>query len=103
MLGDSYIVDLDKGFYDKTVAEGKISFRLCWNNLLKASIHWTQDVRRISPTPSLIGTSNAVEFRAAVEAARQRARIRNHSLEESASLSKAADTVKLKWHKNWIT
>ena len=34
---------------------------------------------------------------------RHRARIRKHSLEESASLSKAANPGNLKWHKDWIT
>ena len=57
----------------------------------------------MSWTPSLIGISNAVEFRAAFEAARQRSRIRKHSLEESASFRKAANPGKLKWHKDWIT
>ena len=60
-------------------------------------------MRRISRTPSLIGISNDDEFRATIEVARQRARTRNHSLEESARLSKVADSGKLKLHKEWIT
>ena len=38
-LGDSYIVNLLKGFYERTVAAGKISFGLSWTNLLKSTIH----------------------------------------------------------------
>ena len=59
--------------------------------------------RRISWTPSLIGISNAAKFHAAVEAARQRSRIRKHSLEESARLIKAANPGKLKQLKDYIT
>ena len=66
-------------------------------------MHWAQDFRRISRATSLIGTSNAAEFCAAIEAARQRARIKEHSLEESASLSKDTNTGKIKLHKDWIT
>ena len=85
-LVDSDIVNLAKGFSDRTVAAGKISFGLRRTNLLKANIRWDQEVRRISRKPSLIGISNAVEFRADIEAERKRDSIRKHSLEESASL-----------------
>ena len=70
-LGDSDTVNLANSFLDRTVAAGKISFVLCWTNILKVTIHWTQDFRRISCTPSLIGTSNAAEFLSAIEAARR--------------------------------
>ena len=102
-VGDSDIVNLLKGFSDRTVSAGKIRFGLRRTNILKATIHWAQYFRRISWTPSLIGISNAVEFRAAFEAARQRDRIRKYSLEESASFGKAANPGKLKRNKNWIT
>ena len=101
-IGDSDIVNLVKGFSNRTVSVGKIRFGLRRTNFLKATIHWSQDFRMIRRTPSLICISNTAKFRAAVEAARQRASIRNHSLEESASLSKAADPGKLKRHKDYI-
>ena len=69
-------MNLAKGFSDRTVAAGKIRFGLIQTNLLKATIHWAQDFRRISQIPSLIGIINATKFRAAIDAARQRARIR---------------------------
>ena len=81
MIGDSDILDLVKGFSDRTVAAGNIIFSLSRNNLIKVTIRWDQDFKRISWTPSPIGISNAAEFRAAIEAERQRARIRKHSLE----------------------
>ena len=103
MLGDSDIVNLAKGLSDRTVAVGKISFGSSETNLLKANIHWAQDFMMIIQTPSLISISNAAEFRAAVEAAWQRDRIRKHVLEESTSFSKAYNPGKLKRHKYWIT
>ena len=42
MLGESGIMNLVKGFYDRTVAAGKFSFSLRWTNFLKETIHWTQ-------------------------------------------------------------
>ena len=38
-LGDSYIVNLVKGFSDRNVAAGKIRFGLRRTNLLKATIN----------------------------------------------------------------
>ena len=69
MLGDSHIVNLAKGFSDRTVAARKISFGLRRTNPLKANIHWDQDFRRISWIPSLIGISKATKLRAEIEAA----------------------------------
>ena len=102
-LGDSDISNLAKAFFDRNIASGNTSFGLRLTNILKATIYWAQEFRRISRTPSLIGISNITEFCAAMEAARQKARIRNYSLEESAILSKAANPGKLKRHKDWIT
>ena len=79
-LGDSDSVDLAKGFSDRNFIAGKISFGLRQTNILKATIHWAQDFRRISWTPSPIGISNTAKFRAAIEAARNRTRIRKHNL-----------------------
>ena len=81
MLGDSDIVNLSKGLSYRTVSVGDISFGLRRTNLLKATIHWAQEFRRISRTPSLIGISNDSGFCAAIEAARHMARIRNHVLD----------------------
>ena len=103
MLGDSDIMNLVKVLSDSTVASGKISFGLLWTNLMKANIHWSQDFRRISQTSSLIGISKSAKFFVVIVSARQRARIRNHSLDNSASLSKAADPGNIKLHNNWIT
>ena len=38
-IGDSYIVNLAKGFSARTVASGKISFDLRWINFQKATVH----------------------------------------------------------------
>ena len=91
-------MNLENGFSDRTVAAGKISFGLPRTNILKATINWSQDFRSISPTPSLIGIRNAAKLRASIEAARQRARIRKHSLDKSDSLRNAANPGKINWH-----
>ena len=58
---------------------------------------------RTNLTPSLVGTSNSAKIDTAIEAARQRSRIRKHSPEELASPSKASDPGNLERNKNWIT
>ena len=75
-LEESNIVNLAKGFSDRTVATGEINFDFSWTNLLKSTIHWAQYFMRISQTPSLISISNSDKLRAEIEAVRQRARIR---------------------------
>ena len=65
-LGDSDIVNLAKGFSDSNFSAWKISFGLRRNSLLKATICWAQDFRGIGWTTSLIGMSNAAEFRAVI-------------------------------------
>ena len=72
-------MNLAKGLYYRTVAAGKINFVLRQTNILKAIIHWAQDFRRISWTPSIIGIINNAKFCATMEASRQRARIRKQS------------------------
>jgi hypothetical protein len=72
-------------------------------NLLKATIHWAQDFRRISRVPNLDNIADQAEFREALETARLRAQIRRHNAEESDGLSKAADHGKLKRQKEWTT
>ena len=80
-LGDSDIVNLSKGLSDRTVAAGKINFGLRRTNMMKATIHWSQDFRRIGRIPSLVSISNAEMFCTEIEVARQRARIRKNILE----------------------
>ena len=100
--GESYIVNIAKGYSNRTVAAGKISFGLPCTNITISTIHWDQYFRRISGAPSLVGIRNEAKFRTVIEVARHRDRIRNQHLEESVRLSKSADLGKLKRHKNWI-
>ena len=74
-LGNSGIVDLAKGLSERNVAAGKISFGLRWTNLLKVTINWAQDFRRISQTPSLVSISNTGKLCAEIEAVSQRSSI----------------------------
>ena len=80
-LGDSDIVNQAKGFSDRTVATGNISFGLRRTNFLQATIHWDHDFRTIIRTPSIIGISNTAKFSAVIEATRHRHIIRKHSLD----------------------
>ena len=70
VLEDSDIVNPSKGFSYRTVAMEKIIFGLRRTNILKATIHWNQEFRKISQTPSLAVINNAAEFRTAIEAGR---------------------------------
>ena len=101
-LTDKDVGNLAKGFAERTVANGKIIFGLRRTNLLKATIHWAQDFRRISREPSLDGIENMRGFKVAIKTAKQRAKIRKYNSEESDSLAKASDPGKLKRQKDWF-
>jgi hypothetical protein len=99
ILTEKDIVNLAKGYSERTVAAGKIQFGSRRTNLLKATIHCAQDCQRISREPSLDDILDVDAFKAAIEIARQRAEIRKRCSEESDSLSKAADPGKLERQK----
>jgi hypothetical protein len=101
-LSEKDIGSLSKGFSERTVANGRINFGLRRTNYLKATIHWTQDFRRISREPTLDGIENINDFKDAIEQARQRAQMRKHTSEESESLIKSSDPGKLKKNKEWL-
>jgi hypothetical protein len=100
-LTEKDVGSLAKGFAERTQQQGRIIFGLRRTNLLKATIHWAQDFRRISRGVTLDGIADAAAFKIAIETAKQRAQIRKHNAEESSSLSKAADPGKLKRQKEW--
>lgn len=100
-LTETDVSSLSKGFADRRMADGRITFGLRRTNLLKAVIHWAQDFRRISREVTLDGIADADEFKAAIEIAAQRAKIRKHNADESDAVSKAADPGKLKRQKEW--
>jgi hypothetical protein len=102
-LSEKDVSSLERGFAERTVASGEIVFSLRRTNLLKATVHWAQDFRRISRAPSALdGIGAMLDFKAAIETARQRAQIRKHNAEESDSLSKTSDPGKLKCQKDWL-
>ncbi len=101
-LSEKDVSSLAKGFAERTVASGKIVFGLRQTNLLRATVHWAQDFRRISRAPTLDGIGAMPDFKAAIETAKQRAQIRKHNAEESDSLSTASDPGKLKRQKDWL-
>jgi hypothetical protein len=75
-LSEANIDELAKGFASRRVADGKISFGLKRILFLKASIHWTQDFRRVSRVATLAGIENQASFREVIYTANFRAGIR---------------------------
>lgn len=101
-LTEKDVSALAKGFAERTAAQGRIIFGLRRTNLLKATINWAQDFKRVSRAVSLDGVDDEPAFRVLIETAKQRSQIRKHNTEESDGLSKAADPGKLKRQKEWI-
>jgi hypothetical protein len=101
-LSEKDVSSLAKRFAERTVASGKMVFGLRRTNLLRATVHWAQDFRRITRVPTLDGIGAMPNFKAAIEATKQRAHIRKHNAEESDSLSTASDPGKLKRQKDWL-
>jgi hypothetical protein len=100
-LKDKDIDTMSKGFADRTAAGGRITFGLKKTRLLKATLNWAQDFRRISRPVSMVGITNAAEFRVAIQEAQERSDIRRDTEDES-ELSKTADPGKLKKAGSWI-
>jgi hypothetical protein len=69
-LTEKDIGSLAKSFAERTTANGKIIFGLRRTNLLKATVHWAQDFRRISRLPNLDDIADQADFREALETAR---------------------------------
>jgi hypothetical protein len=100
-LSEANIDELAKGFASRRVADGKISFGLKRILFLKASIHWTQDFRRVSRVATLAGIENQASFREVIYTANFRAGIRKARSEDSA-LSKVSEPGKLKNRDKWL-
>ena len=75
-LSEANIDELAKGFASRRVQDGKISFGLKRIIFLKASIHWTQDFRRISRSATPDGIDDQASFREVIYTANFRAGIR---------------------------
>jgi hypothetical protein len=100
-LREKDISELAKAFADRTQANGRITFGLRRQNLLKSTIHWVQDFRRISRSPTLDDITDVNNFRAKIQTARERALVRKSRTEDSSS-SQAADPGKCKGSKGWL-
>jgi hypothetical protein len=101
-VSEKDVSGLEKGFAERTVTSRKIVFGLRRTNLLRVTVHWAQDFRRISRAPTLDGIGAMPDVKAAIEMAKQRAQIRKHNAEESDSLSTASDPGKVKRQKDWL-
>jgi hypothetical protein len=99
------IETLAAGFAARTTANGKLIFGMRRTTHLKSVVHWVQDFIRVSRQADVDGIGDMVDeatFIAALDVARERAKMRKHKLDESESLSKAADPGKLKKQKDWL-
>jgi hypothetical protein len=101
-LSEKDVSSLAKGGGERTVVSRKIVFGLRQTHLLRATVYWAQDFRRISRAPTLDGIGAMPDFKAAIEMAKQRAQIRKHNAEELDSLSTASDPGKLKRQRDWL-
>ena len=69
------IDSMPRGYASRTLNDGRIHLGIRRIKRLKALVHWAQDFRRISKSPTVISTSGT-DFLAVLEQASERARIR---------------------------
>jgi hypothetical protein len=86
ILSEKDVGDLAKAFADRTVANGRIAFGSRQQNLLKSTIHWVQDFRRIRRTPALDDVTDINDFKMKIQTARERSRVRRRNQAASAKL-----------------
>ena len=84
----------------RTVPNGRFHVGLRRLKLLQALIHWVQDFRRISSTPTIVGL-NAITFKSALSRALDRATIRKSLRDQSSSASAAASPGPLESERKW--
>jgi hypothetical protein len=101
-LTEKDIRDVAETFGRRTVNDGRFIFGIRRIRLLIGLVHWVQDFGRIGETPNMtvfINDSNG--FRDALDIALDRARVRKIELDQSDTVSKAADPGKFKDERKW--
>ena len=68
--------------------------------MLQALVHWVQDFRHVSETPTIVGL-NAITFKAALSRALDRATIRKALKEQSSTATTAASPGPLESERKW--
>ena len=95
------IDSMARGYASRTLNDGRIHLGIRRIKRLKALVHWAQDFRRISKSPSVISTSGT-DFLAVLEQASERARIRKQHRDDSDVLAKEASPGPLKTERDWV-
>ena len=95
------IDSMARGYASRTLNDGRIHLGIRRIKRLKALVHWAQDFRRISKTPTVVSTSG-IDFLAALEQASERARIRKQHRDDSDVLTKEAFPGPLKTERDWV-
>jgi hypothetical protein len=95
------IRDLAESYSRRTVADGRSIFGLRRIRYMIGLIHWVQDFIRTGEEASLDGINNAVQFKAVLDEASQRADVRKIEKDQSDTVSKAADPGKFKDERKW--
>ena len=93
--------DLADSYGRRTVADGRAMFGLRKTRYLIGLIHWVQDYQRNGEEPTIIGINDAIQFRAALDEAYERADVRKVEKDQSDTVSKASDPGKFKDERKW--
>jgi len=84
----------------RTIPNGRFHVGLRRLKSLQALVHWVQDFRRTSITPTIVGL-NAITFKSALSRALDRATIRKSLQDQSSSASAAASPGPLESERKW--
>ena len=94
------ISSMAKSFAGRTNNNGRIIFGTIRSKLLKAFVYWVQDFHRTSEQPSMQGLDEPT-FKAALQGALTRDRVRENLKEQTSSAAKAADPGALMKEAQW--
>ena len=100
-LNSEDIDSMAKDYSGRTATNGKMNFGIRRIKRLKSAIHWAQDHRRVSSTPSIKGM-NGDDFLAQLERASERAKIRGQHKSDADTKAKEASPGPLKSEKEWM-
>ena len=102
-LTEKDIRDVAETFGRRTANDGRFIFGIRRTRLLIGLVHWVQDFARVGKNPNMNAFINdPAAFRDALDIALDRARVRKIELDQSNTVSKAADPGKFKDERKWL-
>ena len=72
LLNEKYIVNISKEFSERTAANRRIILGFRRNNLLRKTMHWVQNLQRISRDTTIDGIEDKSTFKERIDASRVR-------------------------------